>query len=93
MPTFHVFVHVLDDAGQRGHVLLRQGHTQVVADEVVPGLEHWGGDEVQDAGGKAEELDKEEQSLFPNVKYDAPGEGKTHKQLYYTEQMMKWKHW
>lgn len=59
-PTFYIFVHILDDAGQRGHVLLRQGHAQIVADEVVPGLEHRGGDEVQDAGGKAEELaDKE----------------------------------
>ena len=74
-------------------MLLRQGHTQVVADKVVPGLEHGGGDEVQDAGGKAKELgDKEEQLSFPNVKYNAPEEGKTHKHLCYTEQMIKLKH-
>lgn len=38
-------------------MLLRQRHAQVVADEVVPGLEHGGGDEVQDAGGEAKELE------------------------------------
>ena len=71
-------------------MLLRQGHAQVVADEVIPGLEHGGGDEVQDAGGKAKELgDKEEILSFPNVKYYAPEEAKTHKHLYYTEQIMK----
>lgn len=37
-------------------MLLSERHTQVVADEVVPGLEHGGGDEVQDAGGQTEEL-------------------------------------
>lgn len=32
-------------------MLLCKRHTQVVADEVVPGLEHGGGDEVQNTGG------------------------------------------
>lgn len=37
-------------------MLLCKRHAQVVADEVVPGLQHWGGDEIQNARGQTEEL-------------------------------------
>ncbi len=45
--TFDIFVDILDDAGEGGHVLLCEGHAQVVANEIVSGLQHGGGDEVQ----------------------------------------------
>lgn len=49
--TFDVLVHIFDDAGERSHMLLCERNTQVVADEIVPGFQHWGGDEVENAGG------------------------------------------
>ena len=61
--TFNIFVHIFDDAGQGGHVLLVERHAQVVADEVVPRLEHGGGDEVQDAGGQAEKLEQQREVM------------------------------
>lgn len=50
--TLNIFVDILDDAGQSGHVLLSEGHTQIVANEVVPGLQHGCGDEIQNARGQ-----------------------------------------
>lgn len=49
--TFDILVHIFDDAGKRRHVLLCERHAQVVADEVVPRLQHWGGDKIENAGG------------------------------------------
>lgn len=49
--TFDVLVHILDDAGECGHMLLCQRHAQVVADEIVPGFQHRGGDEVENTWG------------------------------------------
>lgn len=57
--TFDIFIHVFDDAGKRRHVLLCKRDADVVANEVVPGLQHWGGDEVQNAGGQTEELQEQ----------------------------------
>lgn len=38
--TFDILVHILDDAGERSHMLLGERHAQVVADEIVPGFQH-----------------------------------------------------
>lgn len=46
LKTFDIFVDIFDDAGEGGHVLLREGHAQVVANEIISGLQHGGGDEV-----------------------------------------------
>lgn len=48
-----VFVHLLDDAGQGGHVVLGKGDAQVVPDEVVARVQHRGRDKVQDVGSQA----------------------------------------
>lgn len=45
--TFDIFVDILDDAGEGGHVLLCERHAQIVANEIISGLQHGGGDEVQ----------------------------------------------
>lgn len=50
--TLNIFVHIFDDTGQSGHVLLGEGHAQIVADEIVPGLQHRCGDEIQNARGQ-----------------------------------------
>lgn len=49
--TFDILVDIFDYAGECGHVLFCKRHAQIVADEVVPGLKHWRGDEVENRGG------------------------------------------
>ncbi len=65
--TFDIFVDILDDAGEGGHVLLCEGHAQVVANEIVSGLQHGGGDKVQYAWCQTQELEQE-MSLYVNRK-------------------------
>uniref|UniRef100_A0A2D4I155 Uncharacterized protein n=1 Tax=Micrurus lemniscatus lemniscatus TaxID=129467 RepID=A0A2D4I155_MICLE len=51
-PFKPILVHFFDDAGQGGHVLLRQRDAQVVANEIVLRVQHGGSEEVEDVGGQ-----------------------------------------
>lgn len=47
-----VFVNLLDDAGQGGHVVLGKGDAQIVPNEIVPRVQHGRCDKVQDVGSQ-----------------------------------------
>lgn len=42
-----ILIHFFDDASKRCHVLLRKRDAQVVANEVIPGVQHRRSDKVQ----------------------------------------------
>ena len=48
-----ILVHLLNDAGQCGHMVLWERDTQIVSDKIVPGVQHGRGDEVQNVGSQA----------------------------------------
>ena len=48
-----ILVHLLNDTGQCGHMVLWKRYTQIVSDKIVPGVQHGRGDEVQNVGSQA----------------------------------------